>query len=176
MAADKGTGPWVGLLGFSQGAKLAASLLFETQLRLDGEEGENVAKGVQGGEDKGQGVMGVQWRFAILLAGRAPLVSLSPLSRGLKGMQDAGGLADNVDLDSIKGTDGTRLRLPTVHVHGMADEGLWLHRRLLEDYCEEGSAEVVDWEGAHRIPIKKADVERVVEAALGVGVRTGCCY
>ena len=170
MAGDKGTGPWVGLLGFSQGAKLAASILFETQMREDEEgKGEN-------GVREGQGVNGVKWRFAIILAGRAPLVSLSERSRGLKGMQEAGGLADNVDLDSIKAKEGQRLRLPTVHVHGMLDEGLWLHRRLLDDYCEEGSAEVVEWEGAHRIPIKKADVERVVEAVLGVAFRTGSCY
>ena len=38
------------------------------------------------------------------------------------------------------------LRTPTVHVHGMADPGLHLHRRLLEQYCEEGSATLVEWD------------------------------
>ncbi|CAD0022466.1 unnamed protein product [Aureobasidium pullulans] len=32
---DPGTGPWVGLMGFSQGAKLAASLLYDQQTAFD---------------------------------------------------------------------------------------------------------------------------------------------
>jgi predicted esterase len=151
MDADEGTGEWVGLLGFSQGAKLAASLLYERQLQMDAKE-------------KG----GVSWQFAVMLAGRAPLVSLSDKTEGLPWMQSAGGIADRVDLESINDRPEMRLRLPTVHVHGMKDEGLHLHRRLVNDYCAPGSTTLVEWDGPHRIPFKKVDVDRVVEAIMAM--------
>lgn len=150
MDADEGTGEWVGVLGFSQGAKLAASLLYERQLALDsGTEGE-----------------GTKWQFAVMMAGRAPLVSLSEASKDFTWMQGAGGLVEGVDKESIRERPEMRLRLPTLHVHGLKDEGLSLHRTLVEDYCAPGSAALVEWDGPHRIPIKKTDVDRVVKAIL----------
>jgi len=149
MDADEGTGDWVGVLGFSQGAKLAASLLYERQLQVDAKE--------EGG---------VKWQFAVMLAGRAPLVSLSSKTEGLPWMQSAGGIADGVDTESINERPEMRLRLPTVHVHGLKDEGLHLHRALVNDYCAPGSTTLVEWDGPHRIPFKKVDVDRVVAAVM----------
>jgi predicted esterase len=155
MDDDKGTGPWVGLLGFSQGAKLAASMLYEQQLCLD--HGEKTS----------------EWKFAVVLAGRAPLVSLSAKTEGQPWMQSAGGLPDGADCDAIKDRDDVKLRLPTIHVHGLQDPGLHLHRRLLDDYCVEGSTTLVEWDGNHRIPLKKADVGKVVEAIMKVAGECG---
>jgi hypothetical protein len=155
MESDEGSGEWVGLLGFSQGAKLAASLLYERQLRGDAEGGKGNGPGVE-----------VDWQFAVIMAGRAPLVSLGETSQAFTWMQSAGGTGDGVDLDSIKERPEMRLRLPTLHVHGLKDEGLHLHRRLVEDYCAPGSAMLVEWDGPHRIPISKVDVDRVVKAIL----------
>jgi hypothetical protein len=60
-------------------------------------------------------------------------------------------------------------------VHGMADAGLHLHRKLLHEYCADSTATLVEWEGAHRIPLKSMDVDPVVKAiydmAEGTGVR-----
>ncbi|KAK7941587.1 uncharacterized protein PG986_013974 [Apiospora aurea] len=56
------SGPWVGLLGFSQGAKLAASLLYRQQIRV-----ERLGKGSRGTTD---------FKFAVLMAGRAPIIAL----------------------------------------------------------------------------------------------------
>lgn len=81
-------------------------------------------------------------------------------------MQSAGGIADGVDLESIAERPEMRLRLPTVHVHGMKDEGLHLHRTLVNDYSAPGSTTLVEWDGPHRIPFKKVDVDRVVEAIM----------
>ena len=156
MDDDKGTGPWVGLLGFSQGAKLAASILYEQQLCLD--QGEKTSN----------------WQFAVIMAGRAPFVSLSAKTEGQPWMQSAGGLADGVDLDAIKEHDDLKLRLPTIHVHGLQDPGLHLHRRLVNDYCAPGSTTLIEWDGNHRIPLKKADVDKVVEAMLKVAADCGC--
>lgn len=150
-------GEWVGLLGFSQGAKMSASLLFDQQVKEE--------KAVNEGEGK------TSWRFAVLLAGRAPLVSLSEHTEGIKGLQNAALISEG--FDKLDNPDGShRLKLPTVHVHGLLDTGLHLHRRLLEQYCEPGSATVVEWEGDHRVPIKSGDVTKVVNAILDVARET----
>ncbi|KIW04141.1 uncharacterized protein PV09_04949 [Verruconis gallopava] len=153
-----GTGNWVGLMGFSQGAKVSAALLYDQQLQA--------AAGTSTGLP--------QWKFAILLAGRAPLVSLSSASAGCKALVDAAEISEGfatVDPEVWNGYE--KLKLPTVHVHGLKDPGLHLHRRLLEQYCEPGSTTVVEWEGEHRVPIKTKDVEKVVAAIFDVAKRTG---
>jgi hypothetical protein len=66
-----------------------------------------------------------------------------------------------------------RLMVPTVHVHGLKDEGLALHRRCVEEYCAPGTTVVVEWDGPHRVPIKKGDVQSVVDAIVGVGDEYG---
>jgi hypothetical protein len=163
-----GRGEWVGLVGFSQGAKLSASLLLEQQAREELAERE-------GRRDIGigpTGVEGLNWRFGILLAGRAPLSNLNPEVLKSRALVSAADLSegfqfcDDVDDEAI-------LRKKTVHVHGMADAGLHLHRRLLNEYCEDGSATLVEWEGAHRIPLKSMDVNRVMEAVYDVAEKTG---
>ncbi|KAF2025800.1 hypothetical protein EK21DRAFT_75602 [Setomelanomma holmii] len=163
-----GTGEWVGLMGFSQGAKLSASLLLEQQARESQAQREktDTAPGLTG-------VAGVDWRFGILLAGRAPLSNLSPDLLNSQALVGAGEISEGFEF--CKAVDGeAKLHKPTLHVHGTADPGLHLHRKLLHEYCEQGTATLVEWDGAHRIPIKTKDVDRVVEAiydlAEGAGV------
>lgn len=151
-------GEWVGLLGFSQGAKICASLLFDQQVREE--------------KERNSGKEETSWKFAVLLAGRAPLVSLSEYTAGIKGLQNAASISEGYDM--LDYPDGShRLKLPTVHVHGLYDPGLHLHKRLLEQYCEPDSATVVEWEGDHRVPIKSGDVKKVVDAILDVAQETG---
>ena len=88
-------------------------------------------------------------------------------------MQSAGGLPDAADLDSLLERPDMRLRLPTVHVHGLKDEGLHLHRRCVEEYCAPGTTAVVEWDGTHRIPIKKSDVDKVVAKIVEVADEYG---
>ncbi|PWY79149.1 hypothetical protein BO70DRAFT_257829, partial [Aspergillus heteromorphus CBS 117.55] len=142
--ARGGRGEWVGVLGFSQGAKVAASLLV----------------GMQGGR-KREGGMGLRLRFGVLLAGRAPVVRLE-------------GEDEDEDEDDGEGLEdyGAVLELPTLHVHGMRDPGLSLHRELL-GICERGTARLVEWEGEHRVPIRSADVGVVVTEILGMARAAG---
>ncbi|KAJ6189928.1 hypothetical protein N7519_004836 [Penicillium mononematosum] len=52
MAGDDetgGCGPWVGLLGFSQGARLSASILFESQRRQESQQKGEKTGGLRGG-------------------------------------------------------------------------------------------------------------------------------
>ncbi|KAL4805191.1 serine hydrolase FSH [Aspergillus unguis] len=131
------TGQWVAVLGFSQGAKMAASLLYRQQTHSK----DRFWLGQQ-----------VDYRFAVLLAGRAPMVSLS-----VDGLDESGDL----------------LHLPTIHVHGLKDPGLALHRELYSS-CQEESTRLIEWDGGHRVPIRTEDVMAVVDAILAVAGKTGC--
>ena len=71
---EGGRGEWVGLMGFSQGAKLAASILLEQQARADKARRE----GKKEWDTCFIGIPGLNWRFGVLLAGRAPLLNLNP--------------------------------------------------------------------------------------------------
>ncbi|OOG00533.1 hypothetical protein ASPCADRAFT_202388 [Aspergillus carbonarius ITEM 5010] len=145
MAADdaKGaTGDWVGILGFSQGAKVAASILYRQQ--------------------KCPGV--TDFQFAVLLAGSGPLVWLMPDLPMPRGLVDAATpFTHPAPAWLTLGSDEHMLRLPTIHVHGLRDPGLDRHRDLLREYCDPLEATLVEWEGDHRMPIKSRDVEMVVQ-------------
>lgn len=94
------SGEWVGMLGFSQGAKLAASLLYRQQ--------------------ESQCRSHTNFCFGILLAGSAPLALLDQdwdLSSVFKL------LPKSIQPDLV-------LRIPTVHMHGLRDPGLHRHRQL----------------------------------------------
>ncbi len=136
------TGEWSGLLGFSQGAKMAASLLLREQHRmeLDGLTSQSISRRVP------------VFRFAVLLAGRGPLVTLDPNFQAFFGKEE--GIQEPI------------LRLPTVHVHGLQDEGLAMHRNLRNRCCTKERSTLVEWEGDHRVPIKARDVAAVVAALM----------
>ncbi|EON64279.1 hypothetical protein W97_03510 [Coniosporium apollinis CBS 100218] len=154
------SGEWVGVMGFSQGAKMAASLLYEQQVREE----------KLGSEIPGPLGEGVRLRFAVCMAGRAPLVALSEEAMG-EDMVDASQISEGFQF----GEGGSRsvLRLPSLHVHGLKDAGLHLHRRLLEQYCEKGSTTLVEWDGDHRIPLKSKDADLVTNAIFDIARKTG---
>jgi predicted esterase len=142
MEQDEGSGPWVAVLGFSQGAKLAASLLYNQQ--LNGDAGP--------------------WKYAVIFAGRAPMIALNEESETYPWMQSAGGLTSGVDVQSIADRPHMKLRIPTLHVHGLKDEGLSLHRILVENYCAPGTTTLVEWDGPHRLAVKRSDVDNMIDA------------
>jgi hypothetical protein len=149
---DAGDGPWVGLLGFSQGAKLSASLLFDQQIRVEKE-----------------GKADTDYKFAVLLAGRSPLVSFSELSRH-PALVNPGAVSEGFDYPHAS---PHVLRLPTIHVHGLGDAGLHLHRKMLRQYHDEKTATVIEWDGTHRVPIKKTDVEPITNEIYRVAREQG---
>jgi hypothetical protein len=164
---EGGTAEWVGLMGFSQGAKLSASLLLGQQARK-----EHALRNGTVVEPGPTGISNLNWRFGILLAGRAPLSNLNPDVLKSEALVSAGSISEGFQFCKEVG-EAAMLRQPTLHVHGMADAGLHLHRKLLHEYCEEGTTTLVEWQGAHRIPLKTYDVDRVVEAIYNLAERTG---
>lgn len=163
-----GTGEWVGLMGFSQGAKLSASILLEQQSREDKAQMDGTHV-----EDSWIGIPNIDWRFGILLAGRAPLSNLNPVLMKSKALVSTADISEGFQFCAAV-DDEVILRKPTLHVHGTADPGLHLHQKLLQEYCEDGTTTLLEWDGAHRIPIKSKDVDRVLDAiydlAEGAGV------
>ncbi|KAI1371952.1 serine hydrolase FSH [Hypoxylon crocopeplum] len=153
------TGPWVALLGFSQGAKMSASLLFRQQVRT--------AK-------LGRARAGSDWKFAVLMAGRAPIVNLDPsvFKSSMLSHPSQIGLLGGPDLMEMMSGNHI-LKLPTIHVHGLSDPGLTLHRELFEEYCDPDTVRLVEWSGAHRVPLKGSDVQPLVDQILDVAKETG---
>lgn len=154
-------GPWVGLVGFSQGAKLSASLLLEQELRRD-----------QGGQQPHSSSSSCHqgWKFAVLLHGIAPLVALSDEGQGQEGMQRADQILGLFSQGFQFNEDGVsrRVTVPTVHVHGLRDMGLPLSRKLLDLYCESATATLVEWDGDHRVPTKTIDVQKIVNEVFRI--------
>ena len=161
MDIDPGTGPFVGVMGFSQGAKMAASLLYEQQLQ----EEQNVKKDYD-------------FKFGILMAGRAPLVSLSSLSESMvksspPTMVSAAGISEGYNFDVGDQVKVPKIHIPTIHVHGLQDPGLPFHRRLYKENCEPESTTLIEWEGAHRVPLKSKDVDPIVNAIMKYAKASG---
>ncbi|KAM0815817.1 putative Serine hydrolase FSH domain-containing protein [Seiridium cardinale] len=154
MDRDEGSGEWVGILGFSQGARMAFSILLENQLRMQNSPPTT-------------GFAGVHWQFGVIMAGRgAPF-----------GLSDRSGNTHYAHFSQLPGVqeeawyDGCfpdRLRTPTLHVHGLQDPGLELHRALLTHFASPEHARLIEWNGAHRIPLKTADVKLLVDATLEI--------
>ncbi|KAL6794007.1 serine hydrolase FSH [Trichoderma sp. SZMC 28012] len=143
------TGQWVGLLGFSQGAKVSASLLYRQQMQEDGMYGRGNAS--------------TNFKFGVLLAGSAPLVCLDPDRQPDAYLPDPSQIIDAKGLKRLTlRNSGRMLRIPTLHVHGTNDPGLDIHRQLFEEFCAPDSRRLVVWDGDHRLPIKTNDVGRVV--------------
>lgn len=152
------TGDYVAIMGFSQGAKVAASLLFRQQVRSD---------------KLGMYLAGSSFKFAVLMNGRGPLVSLEPQLLMNSALADASqiGLDQPPTAEDLLRKEHI-LRLPTIHVHGLHDPGLRLHRLLLNDYCSK-DARLVEWEGPHRVPIRTKDVAPLVQEVVRMAKVTG---
>ncbi|KAK2758260.1 hypothetical protein FQN54_004105 [Arachnomyces sp. PD_36] len=167
MKSDPGTGEWVGLLGFSQGAKLAFSILLEDQQRQQ-------EKGKPPLQDDGR-FLGVNWKFGVLLAGRGPPYALSHRNLTRPHYDAPGQTPAALSVESLAAAlrlnppgPESVLMTPTVHVHGLQDEGLPFHRLLLKHFVDPASAQLVEWDGNHRVPIKTADVDAVTRALFSI--------
>ncbi|KAK7414236.1 hypothetical protein QQX98_006931 [Neonectria punicea] len=151
MDDDPGRGDWVGVLGFSQGAKIAASLLW-AQGRVAAELGPAEAE--------------TDFKFGVLMAGRGPFVMVDWRLDMPRHVVDAALMSSEFD-DWPKANVGPHvLSIPTLHVHGTRDPGLEQHRQLKDAYCESGTTTLIEWDGGHRIPIKPHDVEAVASGIL----------
>jgi hypothetical protein len=100
----------------------------------------------------------------VLLAGRGPLVWLHPDITMPKGCVDAAALSTSTDMpDCTRWSKDHVLKIPTIHVHGLDDPGVELHRGLMRRYCDPSSTKLIEWEGKHRVPIRTKDVDAIAQ-------------
>lgn len=161
MKEDDGFGPWVGILGFSQGAKIAASILLAQQNTESAH---------------GPGSWYTQFKFGILMAGSGPIVHLD--SRLARPRHVADAAMQALEFEDWPqwpyGHHGEHVvNIPTLHVHGLQDPGLERHRRLMDLYCNPGETRLVQWNAGHRLPIKPGDVDMVVKEMLEMAMEAG---
>jgi hypothetical protein len=160
------TGEWVALMGFSQGAKMSASLLFHQQVLA-----EKLGARLPWGSYKRK----LNFRFAVLMAGRGPLVSMDPELVMTPAFHDAATPSlSGYDVGSLnrKHFEDYVLRIPTLHVHGTLDSGLQMHQRFMEEFFEKESVRLVVWDGDHRVPLRSGDVSAVVDQILILSEQT----
>ncbi|KAF6825541.1 major facilitator superfamily transporter [Colletotrichum musicola] len=144
------TGEWIAVLGFSQGAKLAASLLLRQQQQQHQQQGW-MSEPMWSGETPAV----PSFSFGVIMAGRAGLLDLGPgpwpaPARGQGGV---------LPMPTLK--QQQRLDVASIHVHGLQDPGLELHRDMLNDFRDPV---LVEWDGGHRLPIKTLHVGKVVDS------------
>ena len=91
-----------------------------------------------------------------------------------QGLLDAAQLSTSTEEPALpQYSDEHILRIPTIHVHGLKDPGLELHRKLHGQYCDPDSARLLEWDGEHRIPIGTAQVKAVVEQMYSLAREIG---
>jgi predicted esterase len=152
MRKDHGTGPWAGTFGFSQGAKIAANLLWmQEQAQRKGLKPQT------------------NFRFAVSMAGLAPFLHLDtryPLPE--RYIDGAGGFATDFN-DYPETNEGDHaLSAPTLHVLGKQDPDVEDHRMFMEKYFKKGTVRVHEWDGGHRVAVGKPDVDIIVKHILDI--------
>jgi predicted esterase len=152
MRKDRGTGPWAGTLGFSQGAKIAANLLWMQERAT-----KNGLKPL------------TNFRFAVSMAGLAPWLHFDtrlPLPE--RHVDTAGGFASDFQDWPDKNEGEHVLTAPTLHVLGKQDPDVDKHRMFMEKYFKPSTVKVHEWDGGHRVAVGKPDVDAIVKHIIDI--------
>ncbi|KAH7310214.1 serine hydrolase FSH [Rhexocercosporidium sp. MPI-PUGE-AT-0058] len=119
LGAAEGGAPFVGVMAFSQGTRIATGLMVE-QMRSDYRSDIPLLK------------------FAVLLCGNYPYLPFR----------------------------GVRVTAPSVHSHGMQDPWLDEGRKLLATCYEASLATLLEFQGGHRLPQSRRDVDLLAKAVV----------
>ncbi|KAH7324522.1 serine hydrolase FSH [Stachybotrys elegans] len=159
MKKDEGTGPWAGVMGISQGGKIAANLLWEQ---------ERAAK---------HGLPPLtNFKFGLIMAALPPWMHFDtrlPLPE--KYVETAGCYASEWKKanEFPTETEGEHiLTLPTLHVLGLQDPDVDEHLMLTTRFCKKESTEVYKWDGGHRVPTEPQHVKKIVNSVLYMADKT----
>lgn len=183
ILSDDDGAPFVGIMAFSQGTRVATGLLLDQRRQ----RGHNDLPPL---------------RFAILLCGTYPPppladvpnpfadISLVPVDDRLTPCPErlhfstdstatssepiinsataSPQLSQSSNCDKTLETESCcRLCIPSVHVHGLQDPWLPEGRALLTNYYEAEGATVLDFQGGHHVPTAQKDIDKIVRAILG---------
>ena len=133
-------GEWVGVLGFSQGGRLAAGLSWEQ------EHGEKGLDGL---------LPGLKFRFAVLVGSAWPLLLLEQ-------EVPSGGLKENVEWDEKYGSS---IGIPSVHMIGQKD-----HIAAMSDLTarcfDQGKRKILRPNTGHNMPLDEVENGELCDAVL----------
>ena len=130
-------GPFEGILGFSQGAEVAASILFTEAMQPDSQRPKPLFK------------------FAVFIGGFPPWDIYGATNHGDKGTTPLRPV--------LPITHAARIDIPTVHIMGRKD-GYRVHAKFLLGLCNERKAKVYDHQGSHMIPRGEMAMENLTSA------------
>lgn len=165
---EKGFGDecWVGVMGFSQGTRVAGGILLDQQ-RREKLKRENAALARRAVGD------GIRVNFGVLCnGGGVPMDSevgfstLPPLFFSL--CFKAGSVLTGLELDN----PDTVIRIPTLHVHGYKDEFLQYSRDQLATFYDRDTAELYEINYHHAMPWVKAESEELARRVKELYNRT----
>lgn len=133
--------PIVGLVGFSQGGKIAAGLLHEQQQT---------------------GAVAPHLKFGVIFNGSYP-----PLRQPSNPSTILPSLSESVSRREWNDEHEGCIRLPSVHVHGTSDSAIDNHR-LLARCFDPSMATVMEFNNGHHMPTSDDDTQEVVEEILRI--------
>lgn len=142
--ARKPSGPFCGVMGFSQGAGMAAGLILSQQEEVD-EEADDEAAEDDGDDGFASPRIDLRLRFGVFFNGVAAPILAQPATPGLAHQ---------------------KIRLPTVHVHGNLDPWRESGEILLAENFEEATARVMESQVGHQLPVLKEETLRVADMIL----------
>jgi pimeloyl-ACP methyl ester carboxylesterase len=167
-------GPFIGVLGFSQGAGVAARLL----LRQD----EMRRMKASGGGQKSTQRHIPLLKFGVLIGGSPQCLysKARPPPKSLAGSDlsqitlvqdgDEDGYVngeretrESRDPDCGRTDLAPKITIPTIHVHGLSDQYLSNGRMLLKDFFDRQSAQLIEFDGGHHMPVLLKDSQRLAE-------------
>ncbi|KAI9367283.1 serine hydrolase FSH [Aspergillus egyptiacus] len=140
----EGEGEWVGVMGFSEGSRVAAGLLLDQQRRE-----EMVQKG---GSGSGSSSRSIRFRFGVMCMG--------------------GGAPMKVQIQGAETKPTDIIRIPTLHMHGLKDEFLALGRDQYKTYFEPSTAELFEVDYHHAMPWLEAESMELGERIRSLDQRT----
>ncbi len=135
----EGGAPFVGVLGFSQGARVAAGLLHEAQERVGAP----------------------QLSFGILINGSYPALRQS--SNPSPALPR---LTESHRRDWKDEHEGC-IHLPSIHVHGKRDDALE-RSRLLARCFDPKTATVMEFDNGHHLPVSDDDTKEIADGVLRI--------
>jgi hypothetical protein len=152
-------GEWAGVIGFSQGARVAAGLLLlAQQYQQQQQRGRSALPRI----DKALGSL----HFGVFLSGTQPPICFPT---GLSSLQTA--VESGCGPPCLEPDDGDEaapsiITIPTFHVLGLDDPWLSQNKLLLENVCRAGTATVLEFQGGHHVPVKTAELMRIRDWSL----------
>lgn len=143
LLKDNGrAGPFVGVIGFSQGARVAAGLLHEAQDR----KGDGLKKGL---------------RFGVLINGSYP-----PLRQSSNRSTTLPQLSEHTQREWKDQHEGV-IHIPSIHVHGSRDDALPLSK-LLAGCFDPSTATELEYDNGHHLPVSDDDTKVIADHVLRV--------